>query len=101
MCTPFEPYTSLASIAAAVRPPGVATSVLVTYMSAHEQSRTLEAIAMRDFILFSAGAPALFRSKGGPFSRYLMQLSCRSAGKNRTDGCSTLLRQSLGATWPD
>jgi hypothetical protein len=37
-------------MAPAVRPPGVETSVLVTYISAHEQRRMLEAIAMRDFI---------------------------------------------------
>src|ERR1700730_10687096 len=49
MCTPLEPK-SLVSIGAVPRPPDVATSVLVTYMSAQEQSRMLEAIAMKDSI---------------------------------------------------
>src|SRR5437762_3427683 len=55
-------------MAATDRPPGVETSVWVTYMSAHEQSRTLEAIAMRDFILFSAGAPAFSRQRRAIFA---------------------------------
>lgn len=52
---------------------------------------------MRDFILFSAGAPALFRGKGEPFSRYLMQLLCRFDGKN---GSHPPLRQAY-ADWGD
>src|ERR1700730_702194 len=80
MCTPLEPK-SLVSIGAVPRPPDVATSVLVTYMSAQEQSRMLEAIAMKDFIYVRLAIRRL-SGENAIGCGLLMQLSCRSQWKN-------------------
>src|SRR4029077_6529253 len=45
-------------------------------MSAHEQSRRLEAITITGFIGFSAGCVGPTGAQGEPFSRFVMQLPC-------------------------
>jgi hypothetical protein len=47
----MEEPKSFVSIGAAVLPPHVATSVLVTSTSAQEQRRMLEAMTRKDFII--------------------------------------------------
>src|ERR1700730_5882462 len=54
MRTPMVEPKSFVSIGAADLPPHVATSVLVTYMSAQEQRRMLEAMTRKDFIICNA-----------------------------------------------
>jgi hypothetical protein len=67
-----------ASIAAEARPPGVATSVLVTFMFAQEQRRTLKTVTIKSFIIYvvpTADRP--FTRQETNRSCFLMQLSCR------------------------
>src|SRR5881392_3729470 len=68
MCTPLEPK-SFASVAATAAPPGVATSVLVTYMFAHEQRRMLERVTINCFIMIWCWVPARFCGQRMDFAR--------------------------------
>src|SRR5947207_6652937 len=86
-----DPKSFVSVGAPATVPP---TWLLVTYMSAQEQSSKLEAIAIKGFIIFGATGCSFPRANGCVAS--VLQLSCRTWGKMRSPNFINACRGEAG-----